>query len=96
MHGAGGLVVTTDKLRPPHSLALDELIGGRIDAVKLMSSLTLFGLVAERLRSDAPVAELATRSANCCRDIIDIAAIQGLPPCAFTRQALSTGAANRA
>lgn len=82
--------VVLQQLRPPKSLPLVELMGQRIDAAKLVSSLTLFGLVARQLPAnvDPVVAERAATLANCCRDILDIAAVQGFSACAFTLRAV--------
>jgi uncharacterized protein (DUF1810 family) len=68
--------------------ALDQLMGSEIDALKLVSSMTLFREVANRLHEVEPlpdVAELATQA-----DIIlRAAARQGYPECATTRRQLS-------
>ncbi len=86
--------VVHDQVRSPRSVPLHELMGGQIDAVKLVSSLTLFGLVADPLRADADptLAARAAELAACCRGILDIAARQRLAPCAFTQQMFQAGA----
>ena len=68
-------------------------MGGRIDAVKLVSSLTLFRLVAMQLGpdADATLAERTTRLADCCRRVLEIATGQGFPACRFTQQAVRAG-----
>jgi uncharacterized protein (DUF1810 family) len=60
---------------------LAALMGGELDAQKLVSSLTLFGSAAARLAATDPdLASLATS----CREILDRAEAQGFPRCAFT------------
>lgn len=58
-----------------------ELMGGATDALKLVSSLTLFRAAAQRLAgSDPTLTALAER----CDAILQLTAAQGYPPCAFT------------
>ena len=68
--------------------ALDELMGSEIDAQKLVSSMTLFHTIAQRVNqghADPELAELEARAA----DVLRAAAAQGYPACAFTLQQLS-------
>jgi uncharacterized protein (DUF1810 family) len=60
---------------------LVALMGGEIDALKLVSSLTLFEHAAARLAETEPDFE---ELAALCRDILDRAQAQGYPRCAFT------------
>jgi uncharacterized protein (DUF1810 family) len=62
---------------------LTRLMGSEIDAVKLVSSLTLFEDVARRLsasETDADYRDLAERA----RAVLDAAESQGYPRCQFT------------
>jgi uncharacterized protein (DUF1810 family) len=60
---------------------LEDLMGGRTDALKLVSSLTIFRVAAQRLASDDPVFDsLAQR----CHSILEQASAQDYPPCALT------------
>ena len=68
-------------------LRLDRLMGSEIDALKLVSSMTLFGHIARRLGAvDAPprLAEIGENA----EAILTAAARQGYPRCAFTEQHL--------
>ena len=71
--------------RGGRGLALEHLMGSRIDALKLVSSLTLFRAAAERLANGDPPFN------NSLAAVIDLilqhAATQGYPPCARTRAA---------
>jgi uncharacterized protein (DUF1810 family) len=72
-------------------VALDTLMGSSIDVLKLVSSLTLFGGVAERLACDDPTGELDTLAAI-SREILDASARAGFPPCVRTLQELQLAA----
>ncbi len=62
-------------------VALPRLMGSSLDALKLVSSLTLFRAAAETLAQD----NVAHQSlAACCAEILEQAALQGLPPCQKT------------
>ena len=67
-------------------LALEDLMGSRIDALKLVSSLTLFRTAAERLANGDPT------SNDSLVAVIDLilkhAAADGYPPCVRTRSLL--------
>jgi len=61
--------------------ALEELMGGKTDALKLASSLTLFRAAAQRLAVDDPTFNsLAQR----CDSILEQTSARGYPPCAWT------------
>ena|SRR5437764_10619751 len=62
-------------------IRLEDLMGGRTDALKLVSSLTLFHAAAEQLaRSDPTFASLAQRLAA----LLGQTGGQGYPACDFT------------
>jgi uncharacterized protein (DUF1810 family) len=65
---------------------LEHVMGSRIDAQKLVSSLTLFIHLARRLQTtERPdLALLADEAAA----VLEAAAAQGYPACAFTERAL--------
>jgi uncharacterized protein (DUF1810 family) len=66
-------------------LSLDELMGSRIDALKLVSSLTLFHAAAESLaKGDDAFVSLAAR----CDTILKQTAAQGYPACSQTLRTL--------
>jgi uncharacterized protein (DUF1810 family) len=66
---------------------LDVVMGSRIDAQKLVSSLTLFVHLARRLHTtDRPDLALLADDAAI---VLAAAAAQGYPACAFTERALS-------
>ena len=61
---------------------LGRLMGSSIDAVKLVSSMTLFGAIAGGLQ-DRVLADVA-------EEILKAAEAEGYPRCDFTRRLLST------
>ena len=62
-------------------IRVEDLMGSQIDALKLVSSLTLFRAAAEQLAREDPVyASLAQRSAVLLRQTSE----QGYPSCDFT------------
>jgi uncharacterized protein (DUF1810 family) len=62
-------------------VSLETLMGGRIDALKLVSSLTLFRAAAQRLaREDATFGCLAQR----CHSTLEQTSSQDYPPCTYT------------
>ena len=62
-------------------ISLEHLMGSRIDALKLVSSLTLFRAAAETLaKENAAFVSLV----QCCDAILKQAAAQGYPPCSLT------------
>jgi uncharacterized protein (DUF1810 family) len=76
-----------DQLR--QDVSLETVMGSSIDALKLVSSLTLFGGVARQLACEDPSSEfdaLASVSAEVC----ERAARAGYPPCERTRAVLTS------
>jgi uncharacterized protein (DUF1810 family) len=65
---------------------LDALMGSQIDAVKLVSSMTLFAAVARRLQEagDPSQADIAAAA----EDVLLLANAQGYAPCGHTRRQL--------
>ena len=64
-----------------HGIRVEDLMGGRIDALKLVSSLTLFRAAAEQLaREDPTFSSLAERLAV----LLGQTNRQGYPACDFT------------
>jgi uncharacterized protein (DUF1810 family) len=64
-----------------HGVALEDLMGGGIDALKLASSLTIFRAAAQSLASEDPTFDaLAQR----CDFVLQQIAAQGYPRCAQT------------
>jgi uncharacterized protein (DUF1810 family) len=61
--------------------AVDELMGGRTDALKLASSLTLFRAAAQSLTSEDPTVDSL---AQLCDSTLGQTSAQGYPPCAHT------------
>lgn len=64
-----------------YGIVLETLMGSGIDALKLVSSLTLFRAAALSLTKTDPGFALF---AEHCTAILQLAAAQGFPPCAFT------------
>lgn len=65
---------------------LVDLMGSSIDALKLVSSLTLFSMVAASPKQNSDEFRAFVRN---CESILDRAERQGMARCAFTRQQLS-------
>lgn len=63
--------------------SLEWLMGSSIDATKLVSSLTLFGEVANQLHVAEGLDEYAS-IARVAKRILAVAAAEGYPPCQFT------------
>ncbi|MBI3403536.1 MAG: DUF1810 family protein [Acidobacteria bacterium] len=70
-----------DQLR--RGVPIEQLMGSTIDALKLVSSLTLFGAVAGRLLLEErqPAHDALARVAN---EVLAVAGAQGYPPCRHT------------
>ena len=62
---------------------LPSLMGSQIDALKLISSITLFGAVAARLHADEGGDEYG-ELASAAQQILAAAALQGYPACTYT------------
>jgi len=67
---------------------LSTLMGSDIDATKLVSSMTLFGRVAGRLRPESP--DVAGRLADLADELLQVAEAQGYPPCRSTLASLGS------
>lgn len=80
--------VVATQLQHQPAPALVDLMGARIDALKLISSMTLFRVVAQRLQAHEPDAEYAELAAR-ADEILAAAARQGFTPCAFTTAQLA-------
>ena len=78
--------VVLGRISPPVSTPVQVLMGGRLDACKLVSSLTLFEAAANwsEEHADPEVAERAARLAGACGQVLRIAGQQGFAPCRFT------------
>jgi uncharacterized protein (DUF1810 family) len=64
-----------------------RLMGSSIDVTKLISSMTLFGRIAQRLQ-DADASDEYASLASAATTILERAATEGYPPCQFTLNAL--------
>ena len=69
-------------------VTLRALMGSEIDALKLVSSLTLFESVAEQLSADDASADLRTL-AELASVVLSAADVQGYSRCRFTREHLA-------
>jgi uncharacterized protein (DUF1810 family) len=67
---------------------LSTLMAARIDVLKLMSSMTLFGATARRLSAADASGELAAL-ADTADALLGVAEAEGFPPCAHTRERLA-------
>ena len=67
---------------------LSTVMGSRLDAAKVMSSMTLFGDVAQRLRNTEACRD-CDALAESAAAILEWGQEEGLEPCAFTRAKLS-------
>ncbi len=67
--------------------SLAELMGSEIDAQKLVSSMTLFGIVARKLHGIEGLDEYEAL-ADVADQVLTVAASQGYPACAITRRML--------
>lgn len=70
-----------------HQPRLESLMGSHIDAVKLVSSMTLFERVARDLEGEDPSLGSLARMAS---DILQAADAQGYPRCSFTSRHLES------
>jgi uncharacterized protein (DUF1810 family) len=64
-------------------VSLSKLMGSSIDAKKLVSSMTLFGNLAQQLHAEEAVDEYASL-ARVAGEILAVAGAEGYPPCQFT------------
>jgi uncharacterized protein (DUF1810 family) len=74
-------------LAKPSPVRLDVLMGSSIDALKLVSCMTLFGHVAKTLHATETRPEFATMAEH-AEAILGFAAAQGYGRCAFTENSL--------
>jgi uncharacterized protein (DUF1810 family) len=68
---------------------LERLMGSTIDVAKLVSSMTLFRAVAERMYGAEGHGEYAS-IARVAESILSAAAVEGYPACQFTRSKLES------
>lgn len=78
------------RMRQPHPPRLDDLMGSRIDVLKLVSSLTLFEWVAQAAAARGGNAEM-TALAERIGEVLAVAEAQGYERCAFTLTQLTEG-----
>jgi len=69
---------------------LEKLMGGRIDARKLVSSLTLFELAARKIPA-GPGGQDASAFAALCARVLAAAKAQGIPRCQYTVDSIRQG-----
>jgi uncharacterized protein (DUF1810 family) len=70
----------------PRPIPIQTLMGSHVDALKLVSCLTLFRHVARALTDAEPGPEWLSLAAE-AQAILDAASAQGLPPCQFSEEA---------
>jgi uncharacterized protein (DUF1810 family) len=82
-----GEIVAAVSEQLSRGIRVEDLMGGRTDALKLVSSLTLFRAAAEQLAREDPVyASLAERLAG----LLTQTSEQGYPSCDFTLARIAT------
>ena len=69
--------------RSASGASIEKLMGGSTDALKLISSLTLFRAAASQLAQGEAGSDF-TRLAQLCDSVLHTAAAQGYAPCPFT------------
>jgi uncharacterized protein (DUF1810 family) len=74
-----------------HDVSLETLLGSSIDALKLVSSLTLFGTLAERPRlvGDPVAHNEIVELGRLAKQVLDAAGRQGYGRCAYTLDRLA-------
>jgi len=82
--------VVRDHLARAQPLPLESLMGSRIDALKVVSCMTLFEHIAKRLDAADPRPRFASMVA-CAGAILTAAVRQGYRRCAFTEEHLEIG-----
>jgi uncharacterized protein (DUF1810 family) len=81
-------VAAAEQLR--RGVKLVDLMGGSLDALKVVSSMTLFEEISGRLDAvEHNESLLGLREA--CREILEAAALEGYGRCAFTKSRLQAG-----
>jgi uncharacterized protein (DUF1810 family) len=78
--------VVANRLRQGCKLAY--LMGSEIDTRKIVSSLTLFRTIAEKVSNGDPDAEELREIAALADEVLTTGAAQGYPPCAYTLEVL--------
>ena len=66
---------------------LNRVMGSHVDALKIMSSMTLFEAVARRVASEGQ-GQVAVELARAAHEILSVAESQGYKRCAFTLESL--------
>jgi hypothetical protein len=79
--------VVRSHLAQPAPVRLEELMGSRIDALKLVSCMTLFEPIAKKLCAVDPRPRFAATAEHSAA-ILAVAARQGYRRCTFTDEAL--------
>ncbi len=79
--------VVRTHLEGPRPLALEALMGGIVDAHKLVSCMTLFRHVAHRRGGETSPPHFTTMAGH-ADAILAAAAAQGHPPCRFTEESI--------
>jgi len=74
--------------RQARSARLSVVMASRLDAAKVVSSMTLFGAVASRLHAEGACADCGAIARD-AEEILRWAEEEGLPPCEYTRSVLS-------
>jgi uncharacterized protein (DUF1810 family) len=74
--------VVAEKLA--EGIPLTRLMGGKIDAVKIVSSLTLFELAWQKLGVGVTAVPHAAEFAKSCQQVLASAEREGFPRCRFT------------
>jgi len=75
--------VVIEQVGAEGGVSLESLMASPIDVAKLVSSMTLFGHVAQRLHKAEGLDEYAS-IAVVADDVLAVAAAEGYPPCHFT------------
>jgi uncharacterized protein (DUF1810 family) len=79
------LITTTvaELVKPERRVSLEELMGSPVDVKKVVSSLTLFGRVANTLHASEGL-EPHQSLARMAEAVLGVAASEGYPPCPYT------------
>jgi uncharacterized protein (DUF1810 family) len=75
--------VVAEQLTSEKPKSLAALMGSHIDAKKLVSSLTLFRHVAQKLHEREAIEDCAAM-AKIADQVLKVAASEGYPPCSYT------------
>jgi uncharacterized protein (DUF1810 family) len=85
-HLAEAVAAVHSHVTAPRPIPIETLMGSHVDALKLVSCLTLFRHVARALTDVEPRPEWISLAAE-AQAILDAASAQGLPPCRFSEEA---------